>query len=304
MLTFALLALLMAACSEDNALESSPTEGVEETVPVTFTAAVKGDYVMTRVPRFDRDDNISECVLVAFDSNGTVVAFAHETGISNNNIPAMTLNLPATGTFAIRCFAYYHESIRPLFSYTNGNSYITIETINRPTYGYIAYMGQPEKDYVMGRNDNDTEIRLTHAVAKVTLKSTTYCSSSSPLTIRVPETYSSKYELFDTDLNNSAAYNYFITLISSDTPGEIFSFYVFCEEDKQDIEIYKRSSASGEPDFIIEDVPLAPNKHIILEGDVANIGTSTNALSRSAADGFKVTVEDLKDNGEHATDTP
>lgn len=42
MLTFALLALLMAACSEDNALESSSTEGVEETVPVTFTATV--DY--------------------------------------------------------------------------------------------------------------------------------------------------------------------------------------------------------------------------------------------------------------------
>ena len=120
-----------------------------------------------------------------------------------------------------------------------------------------------------------TEItaELQHVVAKVTLKTTTNVEAGSKITVTVPTTYT-RYNVADETviqdvMDKNIPFEHTVTNAITGTKDgtEVFSFYALVDEANQDLTL-----ANGTNSQRVSNVPLGPNKHTTLVGDVRNLG--------------------------------
>ena len=123
---------------------------------------------------------------------------------------------------------------------------------------------------------------LQHVVAKVTLKTTTNVEAGSKITVTVPTTYT-RYNVADETviqdvMDKNTPFEHTVTNAITGTKDgtEVFSFYALVKDETQNITL--TNGTNSQP---VSNVPLAPNMHTTLVGDVRNLGLTNVTFTAS-----------------------
>ena len=268
---FAVLAaaVLLASCSQDEVMTDTRPDGL---VPVTLSAAV-GDGVQTRTIDADNDEDAKYCYVQVCQSDGTAY-----TG-NDYATPTRLTDEDKDGTFTGNIYLKPGESHVFLFWADNATSDIPADLHNVAYQkGSIAFADRVEQ--TISRNDPTVNATLQHVVAKVTLKTTTNVDASDVITVTIP----TKYQAYNVNTEapiTTADNTPFVHTVTSDITGttdgtEVFSFYALVDEANQNLTL--TNGTNSQP---VSNVPLGPNKHTTLVGDVRNLGLTNATFTAS-----------------------
>ena len=275
--------VLLASCSQDELMTDTGSDGL---VPVTLSAAV-GDGVQTRTIDADNDEKPTRCYVQAFttDDNGKTLTLA-----PGDLARPLDMGDPtAEGTFSLaNVFLNPNETYVFLYWADNAEEpYDNLTDLSNVDYNKdrIAWAKRSETWKYQESEPTEITAELQHVVAKVTLKTTTNVEAGSKITVTVPTTYTG-YNVAAGDViqerkaNNTPFEHTVTNAITGTKDGtEVFSFYALVDEANQDLTL-----ANGTNSQQVSNVPLGPNKHTTLVGDVKNLGL-TNVTFTASVDG-------------------
>lgn len=289
--------VLLASCSQDDGLVS--TDGAADgLVPVTLSVTADNS-VITRANDNSDDHAPTRCFVQVCDGQGNPFT-------SGDFASAKKMDGKGNGTFSLDG-VYLHPTTDYVFLFWADNApegAADVPTdLTKVTYvkDRIAFAKRSEVWRYDGTNAAISET-LNHVVAKVTLKTTSSLAVNSTVTVTVPTTYTtynvSNMGTQQSPLGGESKNTQFALQVPS--PGitgsaegtKVFSFYALVAESTPTLNI----SYSDPSSFIttndgdVPSVPLGPNKHTTLVGDVLYIGLQTVT--------FKASVdEDWTDGG-------
>ena len=261
-------AALLASCSQDEVMTASP-DGL---VPVTLSAVV-GDGVQTRTIDADDDEDATYCYVQVCDEQGNAYRD------NDYATPTRLTDEDKDGTFTGNIYLKPGESHVFLFWADNATSDIPADLHNVAYQkGSIAFADRVEQ--TISRNDPTVNATLQHVVAKVTLKTTTNVDASDVITVTIP----TKYQAYNVNTEapiTTADNTPFVHTVTSDITGttdgtEVFSFYALVDEANQNLTL--TNGTNSQP---VSNVPLGPNKHTTLVGDVRNLGLTNATFTAS-----------------------
>lgn len=252
--------VLLASCSQDELMTDTGPDGL---VPVTLSAAV-GDGVQTRTVDMDDDEDATYCYVQVCDEQGNAYTD------NDYATPTRLTDEDKDGTFTGNIFLKPHVTYVFLFWADNVTSTSPAD-LHNVTYQEesIAFADRVEQTISsVGPTVNAT---LQHVVAKVTLKTTTNVDASDEITVTVPTTYTA-YNVNTEPPITTTDDTPFVHTVTSDITGttdgtEVFSFYALVKDETQNITLTNGTNSQR-----VSNVPLGPNKHTTLVGDVRNLG--------------------------------
>ena len=271
---FAVLAaaVLLASCSQDEVMTDTGPDGL---VPVTLSASV-GDGVQTRIVSAVDDDDLRYCYAQVCDENG-------------QNLEGYAQLIPLEkgdgGKYTGNIYLKPQKTYVFLFWADNSSMY-TPSDLHNVLYqkGCIAFADRVEQ--TISFNDPTVDATLQHVVAKVTLKTTTNVSEIEEIAVTVPTTYTTynvngygSNTAFGGEMENevfSPVQLPFNPVTGTPEGAEVFSFYALVDGTNQDLTL-----ANGTNSQQVTSVPLAPNMHTTLVGDVQNIGLTDVTFTAS-----------------------
>ena len=268
---FAMLAaaVLLASCSQDEVMTDTGHDGL---VPVTLSAAV-GDGVQTRTVDVDNDEDAKYCYVQVCQSDGTAY-----TG-NDYATPIALTDDDKDGTFTGNIYLKLDESYVFLFWADNATSDIPAD-LHNVVYQKESIAFADRVEQTISNTDPTIKATLQHVVAKVTLKTTTNVDASDEITVTIPTTYLA-YNVNTEAPIITADNTPFVHTVTSNITGttdgtEVFSFYALVDEANQNLTI-----ANGSNSQQVTNVPLVPNMHTTLVGDVQNIGLTDVTFTAS-----------------------
>ena len=241
-------------------------------MPVTLSAAV-GDGVQTRTIDADNDEDAKYCYVQVCQSDGTAY-----TG-NDYATPIRLTDEDKDGTFTGNIYLKPGESHVFLFWADNATSDIPADLHNVAYQkGSIAFADRVEQ--TISSVAPTVNATLQHVVAKVTLKTTTNVDASDVITVTIP----TKYQAYNVNTEapiTTADNTPFVHTVTSDITGttdgtEVFSFYALVDEANQNLTL--TNGTNSQP---VSNVPLGPNKHTTLVGDVRNLGLTNATFTAS-----------------------
>ena len=271
---FAMLAasVLLASCSQDEVMTDTGPDGL---VPVTLSAAV-GDGVQTRIVSADEDDDLRYCYAQVCDETGeTLEGYAQ----------LIPLEKGDGGKYTGNIYLRPNKTYVFLFWADNSSMY-TPSDLHNVLYqkGCIAFAGRVEQ--TISFKDPTVDATLQHVVSKVTLKTTTNVSEIEEIAVTVPTTYTTynvngygSNTAFGGKMENevfSPIQLPFNPVTGTPEGAEVFSFYALVDGTNQDLTL-----ANGTNSQQVSNVPLGPNKHTTLVGDVRNLGLTDVTFTAS-----------------------
>ena len=273
-------AALLASCSQDEVMTDTGPDGL---VPVTLSAAV-GDGVQTRTIDADNDEKPTRCYVQAFTTadNGTTLTLAPGDLASPLDMGEPT----AEGTFSL-ANVYLNPNETYVFLYWADNAeepYDNLTDLSNVDYNKdrIAWAKRSETWKYQESEPTEITAELQHVVAKVTLKTTTNVEANSKITVTVPTTYT-KYNVADETviqdvINPNTPFEHTVTNAITGTKdgAEVFSFYALVKDETQNITLTNGTNSQQ-----VTNVPLGPNKHTTLVGDVRNLGLTNVTFTAS-----------------------
>lgn len=244
-------AALLASCSQSEGLLPSG-----DLVPVTIHASLD-EAIQTRA----EGETIGRCLLQVVE-NG-VLGEVKEMDASGNGYTA-SLQLATGSTYT---FLFWADNVKD-----------EVNDLSKVSYSSgIAYADRVEWD-----NESTIEAELTHVVTKVTLQTTGTLESGEKGSIQIPNTYAT-YNVSTGKPSGTASemsYEYSATSTisgSKDEPTNVAVFYALVDgSGTQTLTLDNGAETS------IPNVPLAPNTHVILRGDVQNVGFTTATITATA----------------------
>ena len=289
--------VLLASCSQDELMTDTGPDGL---VPVTLSAAV-GDGVQTRTVDVDDDEDATYCYVQVCDEQGNAYTD------NDYATPTRLTDEDKDGTFTGNI--YLKPGVSHVFLFWADNVTSTAPAdLHNVTYQEesIAFADRVEQTISsVGPTVNAT---LQHVVAKVTLKTTTNVDASDKITVTIPTTYqaynvNTEAPIYATDNTT------FVHTVTSDITGttdgaEVFSFYALVDEANQNLTLAKGTNSQR-----VSNVPLGPNKHTTLVGDVRNLGL-TNVTFTASIDGKWGSTEteiiglEIADDGTYIVSSP
>ena len=252
--TFA-VALFAASCSRDELLENggdTPVTGQTQ----TYTFTVSPDIVMegdakTRSEGTDAEKP-TRCYMQVYDAAGGTKVTDPIPGTSSSDNYTFTVKLASNAEYTY------------LFWADNGNQVISNLTAVPYQAGTVAYVyhttGTPEEV-------TETTVSLKHAVAKLTLQTTTETSAEAGEAVRVTATCASLYNVAvpaNSAFSSQTAEKTFVTATSIAANQEVASFYFIPNDEAQSVDVEFHLLKQS-----IESVPLAVNAHVTLQGDLS-----------------------------------
>ena len=264
------VALFAASCSQDEVMTDTGPDGL---VPVTLSAAV-GDGVQTRTIDADNDEKPTRCYVQAFTTadNGTTLTLAPGDLASPLDMGDPT----AEGTFSLaNVFLNPNETYVFLYWADNAEEpYDDLTDLRHADYNIdrIAWAKRSEIWKYQESEPAEITADLQHVVAKVTLKTTTNVEANSKITVTVPTTYTA-YNVAAEDVyqdakaNNTSFERQVMSITGTKDGAEVFSFYALVKDETQNITLTNGTNSQQ-----VSNVPLGPNKHTTLVGDVRNLG--------------------------------
>lgn len=279
---FAVLAaaVLLASCSQDELMTDTGHDGL---VPVTLSAAV-GDGVQTRTIDADNDEDPTRCYVQAFttDDNGTTLTPAPGDLASPLDMGDPT----AEGTVSL-ANVYLNPNETYVFLYWADDAeepYDELTDLRNVDYHINRIAWAKRSEIWKYQESEPTEItaELQHVVAKVTLKTTTNVEAGSKITVTVPTTYPG-YNVADETviqeaITKNTPFEHTVTNAITGTKdgAEVFSFYALVKDETQNITLTNGTNSQQ-----VSNVPLGPNKHTTLVGDVRNLGLTNVTFTAS-----------------------
>ena len=279
------MAAMLASCSQsDDLLQSEQTNTSDGLKAVTITATLPEDGMITRSVTADKDDKVARCLLQVLVENGMDAQGNPVYVSASGDLKGVKEMIPnGTNSYTLSGI-YLNDSYNYKFLFwADGGSGYTVTDLKNVTLtdteaapgiawqGYATWGGQS--------TGSSVSADLHHAVAKVTLMTTTDLNAGTPVSITIPTVYTA----FDVNAGTvvqgatvtNKVYDTTTSAITatSDEPYEVFSFYALVAENVQDIVIANDfNSNETSTTKTVEDAPLGPNKHTTLQGDVRNLG--------------------------------
>ena len=280
---FAVLAagVLLASCSQDELMTDTGHDGL---VPVTLSAAV-GDGVQTRATSDDED--ATYCYVQVCDAQGNAYTD------NDYATPTRLTDEDKDGIFTGNIYLKPDESHVFLFWADNATSDIPAD-LHNVAYQKESIAFADRVAQTIGSVAPTVNATLQHVVAKVTLKTTTDVEAGSKISVTVPTTYTTyNVNAYRSDATASTnlpvggtVTNELFSPKPEDEPlsaitgteeGEVvFSFYALVKDETQNITL-----ANGTNSQQVSNVPLGPNMHTTLVGDVRNLGLTDVTFTAS-----------------------
>lgn len=264
---FAMLAaaVLLASCSQDEVMTAS----LDGLVPVTLSAAV-GDGVQTRAATDDGE--AMRCVIQILEKNGDGWSNAIGLGLEKNPIDVEPdVNNPAQFTLTDvllnpdkeYIFLFWADEDKEFY---DASDLENVKIVNGNATN-IAWQGKATWNKT---KESTITAELTHAVAKVTLNSTTAVASGRKFVLSNLKEYNGFNVLDGTANGDIVTPGHEGT--GTGASGDLLSFYALVTDENQEL---KLTSGGGGGVVFIPNVPLAPNTHVVLKGDVQDAGWTT-----------------------------
>ena len=280
---FAVLAagVLLASCSQDELMTDTGHDGL---VPVTLSAAV-GDGVQTRATSDDED--ATYCYVQVCDAQGNAYTD------NDYATPTRLTDEDKDGIFTGNIYLKPDESHVFLFWADNATSDIPAD-LHNVAYQKESIAFADRVAQTIGSVAPTVNATLQHVVAKVTLKTTTDVEAGSKISVTVPTTYTTyNVNAYSSDATAStnlpvggAVTNELFSPKPEDEPLSaitgteegtvVFSFYALVKDETQNITL-----ANGTNSQQVSNVPLGPNMHTTLVGDVRNLGLTDVTFTAS-----------------------
>lgn len=251
----AAVAICFAACSSDDSL-TADGGGALRTVQVKVNIPDDGTR-QSRATNAYGDAEVTRCMMQVFDSKGNAyTGYTTAKAMSGSESSGFTANVTLDPG----------EKYTFCFWADGGSSYYTATNLKNVSYAAspqgIAYHGTATCE-----NATSLTATLEHAVAKVTLRTTNNLTART-IGITVPKAYKNFNVLENAGIDtvaNGLTVSKSIAAVTAATSGtDVASFYVLCPTETQTVTLF---SAGGKR--YITNVPLAPNKHIILKGSMS-----------------------------------
>ena len=259
-------AVLLASCSQDEVLTGAGQDGL---VRVTLSAAAT-DGVQTRATSTD-DDPLDRCLIQILEKEKDATEWTK--GAVQGMTPGTDGTYTLTGVMLSPDKEYTF-----LFWADGGESHYAATDLTAVTMAASAQAaGIAYQTKVVWDGSENVEAELTHAVTKVSLNSTTAVPSTTTVAVTIPKTYSS-FNVLEGTVSGEATTGYTHSGSGTGAVGDQFSFYALVDDETQTLTLN-----AGGRNVSIANVPLGPDKHVILEGDVAAAGWTTVSFSVSAA---------------------
>lgn len=249
---------ILASCSNEDGLLGSVNEKGE--VAVRISAALPTDGMITRA---DSETDGLRCFVQVLNADGGSVEISEMNGSSGSY--SSTLYLEPNQQYS---FLFWADN-------ATGSAPTSLTNVSYNTNGStIAFAGNKLNQEW---STDEVKVTLTHVVSRITLKTTGTLNSGSAVTVSVPA--NTTYSTYDVSSNtpggaSSSAYTYTHTPTSqlngsTSNPVEVCHFYVLTSSttDNSTLTIGYNNHSQA-----VSNVPLAPNKHVTLQGDIAHIG--------------------------------
>ena len=222
----------------------------------------------------------------------------------------------AEGTFSL-ANVYLNPNETYVFLYWADNEEKTasaLTDLTRVAYtgngNLIAWAERSEAWNYKTAGTAEISAELQHVVAKVTLKTTTNVEAGNEITVTVPTTYTA-YNVADETviqeaINKDTSFEHTVANAITGTKDgtEVFSFYALVKDETQNITL-----ANGTNSQQVSNVPLGPNKHTTLVGDVKNLGLTNVTFTASVDEDWGSTATEIigleiADDGTYIVSSP
>lgn len=249
----------LASCSQNEELQNMDNDGL-----VNITATVE-DEMTTRAVTADTDDEVTRCLLEVYEAGNTETPAFDVEGTKNGNTFTFSLKLDKSKTYNFYCWADDGTSY-------NATDLKAITLIAADTKPGIAHSGKSENANIESGSVN---IPLTHAVAKVVLKTTatTNDATEAKVELTTHTGYNAITGAVSAETKTIAAtHTGAVNVADPATPAEVLTFYalVGATQEPQTVKL-SYGSASAE----VANVPVKADYRTILVGDLTSLGLSS-----------------------------
>lgn len=267
------IAAVLASCSQEDALQSSDNRD-----GVTVISAVVESGMKTRAATTE-DDTPSRCLLQVF--SGTNAETSVTEIITGTGTPEGGYTFPVSGLEDGVQYTFLFWADNGTYDATDLKAVkVSSEAKTSQTIG-IAYscMMQKTKAEIASAT-----AELTHAVAKITLQTSGALEAGKTASMTYP-TYE-EFNVYNETANSSVASSYVnssaeaVTIPEGENAAAVFSVYALGIKGAADKTVTIAYDGRTETEEIAN-LPIAPNKHITLVGDVSKIGITTFSASIS-----------------------
>jgi len=258
-------AALLASCSQDDGLQNTVNNN-DGLKPMTITASLPTDGMQTRAAG---DVDAKRCYVQILNGDGSKL----EGG--NSDVKEMTLS--PDGTFATIVYLNGAKTYDFLFwADTEADGTAAPEDLKAVEYTNGQTIAWAGKDLDKQWSAGGINVTLSHVVSRVTVmtESDFTVSDAWPLTVTVPNVYS-KYNVETdavvADSEVSGGYMLDVTDGEYEANAEVAHFYVLGDGSTQKLALHYDGPLEN-PAIDIYDVPVSPNTHITLTGDIYHAG--------------------------------
>lgn len=272
------MAVMLVSCSQDE-LGGARTDGA-----LTITATVDNG-IGTRASTYDSDDvDIDECLLEVYDAEGSLVG-SQLTGTPGGTEGTFTFTVSGLDPDAQYDFVFWADS-KAAATYGGSLKERKLTDAADLTKA-LAFQGRIDDC----KPADATAVTLTHAVAKVTLKTTGAMTTGDNVTLAMTGIADTWDVLTGTATGTAAkTYTYALTtdIAQPQTDAEVTTFYVPAPAlgSTSDITLsYANASGSKQGSTSVTNVPLQANYRTVLKGDVSALFGGTTATITASLDG-------------------
>lgn len=284
--TAVLAALFFAACSEDDALTPSVPGGGDDEGLQTYTLTASVDYTIAEAGSGDAAEYAADTRATANEDDKPTRFYAQAVyGTGGSAAPSEVVEGKenADGKYEFTFQLYSGREYTYLFWADNAPTETAVPADLRNvayTIGTVAFAAKES-----GTPDAVTKnITLTHAVTKVTLRSTTEAALTFSKEVSLATTCATTYNVQNLAAAASTQQTYTATLTGSSIAqnGEALSCYLIPASDEQDVTVGANLLTQS-----IASVPLAPDTRVTLQGDLSEDNTNWNASETYTDEKFR-----------------
>ena len=258
-------AALLASCSQDDGLQNTVNNN-EGLKPMTITASLPTDGMQTRAAG---DVDATRCYVQILNGDGSE--------LEDNNSDVKEMTLSTDGTFTTTVYLKEDATYDFLFwADTEADGTAAPEDLKAVEYTNGQTIAWAGKDLDKQWSAEGINVTLSHVVSRVTVmtESDFTVSDAWPLTVTVPNVYS-KYNVATgavvADSKVSGGYMLDVTDGEYEANAEVAHFYVLGDGSTQKLALHYDGPLEN-PAIDINDVPVSPNTHITLTGDIYHAG--------------------------------
>ena len=250
---------------------------------MTITASLPTDGMQTRATG---DADAARCYVQILDKDGNPLA--------DGNSEPIEMKLEGT-TFSTLVYLNGSKTYDFLFwadteKTTADNAPKDLKAVAYTNGETIAWAGKIDNGYWSA---GGIKIDLEHVVSRVTVITTSYFAGSEtyPFIVTVPTVYN-KYNVAEgavvEDSKDSDGYELNVTDGEYEANTEVCHFYVLGgnETTSQEQLTLQYNGPKGNPVIPFSNVPLLPNYHITLKGDIYNAGLVNGTITATTTTGW------------------